>query len=103
MLPWTMRDLIMLFIHLTAMIARLLGPCGMSSVVAESLLVKQYLLILNRSRQRSAGSVKISIRQEQDVNQIVNAQQNHGRRSQAVNQLEEKLNSAQHKGVSVNC
>jgi hypothetical protein len=46
-----MRDLIMLFIHLIAMIARLLGPGGMRSVVAESLLVKHQLLILNRSRQ----------------------------------------------------
>ena len=35
------------------MLARLLGPCGMYSVVAESVLVKQQLLILNRSRQRS--------------------------------------------------
>ena len=48
-----MRDLILLFIHLIATIARLLGPGGLRSVVAESLLVKQQLLILNRSRQRS--------------------------------------------------
>jgi len=33
--------------------ARLLGPGGIRSVVAESVLVKQQLLILNRSRQRS--------------------------------------------------
>lgn len=31
----------------------LLGPGGLRSVVAESVLVKQQLLILNRSRQRS--------------------------------------------------
>jgi glutamyl-tRNA reductase len=48
-----MRNLILLFIHLIATIVRLLGPGGMRSVVAESLLVKQQLLILNRSRQRS--------------------------------------------------
>jgi hypothetical protein len=30
-----------------------LGPGGLRSVVAESVLVKQQLLILNRSRQRS--------------------------------------------------
>lgn len=53
MLPWTMRNLILLFIHLIATIARLLGPGGLRSVVAESLLVKEQLLILNRSRQRS--------------------------------------------------
>jgi putative transposase len=48
-----MRDLVILFIHLIATCARLLGPGGMRSVVAESVLVKQQLLILNRSRQRS--------------------------------------------------
>ena len=48
-----MRDLILLFIHLIATIARLLGPGGLRSVLAESLLVKQQLLVLNRSRQRS--------------------------------------------------
>src|ERR1035437_4649935 len=34
-------------------LARLAGPGGARSVVAESVLVKQQLLILNRSRQRS--------------------------------------------------
>jgi putative transposase len=48
-----MRDLVILFIHLIATCARLLGPGGLRSVVAESVLVKQQLLILNRSRQRS--------------------------------------------------
>ena len=38
---------------LLATLARLLGPGGIRSVVAESVLVKQQLLILNRSRQRS--------------------------------------------------
>jgi hypothetical protein len=33
--------------------ARLLGPGGLRSVVAESVLDKQQLMILNRSRQRS--------------------------------------------------
>jgi hypothetical protein len=48
-----MRDLVILLIHLIAMFARLLGPGGLRSVVAESIPVKQQLLILNRSRQRS--------------------------------------------------
>ena len=47
-----MRDLAVLFLHLLAMAARLAGPGGARSVVAESLLVKQQLLILNRSRKR---------------------------------------------------
>ena len=48
-----MRDLAVLLIHLITTIARLAGPGGARSVVAESILVKQQLLILNRSRQRS--------------------------------------------------
>src|ERR1039458_8054084 len=48
-----MRDLIILFVHVMATFARLAGPGGIRSVVAESILVKQQLLILNRSRQRS--------------------------------------------------
>jgi len=48
-----MRDLVTLFVHVIATLARLLGPGGIRSVVAESVLVKQQLLILNRSRQRS--------------------------------------------------
>ena len=48
-----MRDPIILLVHLIATLARLLGPGGLRSVVAESLLVKQQLLILNRSRHRA--------------------------------------------------
>jgi len=48
-----MRDLVVLFIHFIATLARLLGPGGARSIVAESLLLKHQLLILNRSRRRS--------------------------------------------------
>ena len=48
-----MRDLAVLFLHLLATVARLAGPGGARSIVAESVLVKQQLLILNRSRKRS--------------------------------------------------
>jgi transposase InsO family protein len=48
-----MRNLVVLFIHFIATLARLLGPGGVRSVVAESLLLKHQLLIVNRSRQRS--------------------------------------------------
>jgi hypothetical protein len=47
------RDLAVLFLHLVATVARLTGPGGARAVVAESVLVKQQLLILNRSRKRS--------------------------------------------------
>ena len=48
-----MRDLAVLFLHLLATVAQLAGPGGARSVVAESVLVKHQLLILNRSRKRS--------------------------------------------------
>lgn len=48
-----MRDLAILFLHLITTIARLFGPGGARSIVAESLLVKHQLLIVNRSRERA--------------------------------------------------
>ena len=48
-----MRDLAVLLVHLIATVARLLGRGGARSVVAESLLLKHQLLILNRSRTRA--------------------------------------------------
>jgi len=48
-----MRDLVVLLIHFIASLARLFGPGGARSLVAESLLLKHQLLILNRSRQRA--------------------------------------------------
>jgi hypothetical protein len=50
---WAVRDLAVLFLYLRATVARLAGPGGARSVVAESVLVKQQLLILNRSRKRA--------------------------------------------------
>ncbi len=47
------RDLAFLLIHLVVTVARLFGAGGARSVVAESLLVKHQLLILNRSRARA--------------------------------------------------
>src|SRR5258706_6893218 len=48
-----MRDLAVLFLHVLATVARLAGPGGARSVVAESVLIKHQLLILNRARKRS--------------------------------------------------
>jgi putative transposase len=47
------RDLAVLIIHCIATLIRLLGRGGARSVVAESLLLKHQLLILNRSRERA--------------------------------------------------
>jgi len=48
-----MRDLLTLFLHLVVTVARLVGPGGARSIVAESLLVKQQLLVLSRPRRRA--------------------------------------------------
>lgn len=48
-----MRDLTILFIHIIVTIARLFGPGGVRSVVAESVVTKHQLLIINRSRKRA--------------------------------------------------
>ena len=41
----------MLLIHLLTTLAKLMGPGGAKAVVADSLLMKQQLLVINRSRQ----------------------------------------------------
>ena len=48
-----MKEAILLTIHLLTTIAKLLGPGGGRSVIAENLLLKHQLLIHSRSRQRS--------------------------------------------------
>jgi len=48
-----MHDLVVLFLHLIVTIVRLAGPGGARSIVAESVLAKQQLLIVNRFRKRS--------------------------------------------------
>src|SRR6516162_572508 len=48
-----MSNLVILCIHFMAIQARLLGPGGVRSLVAESLILKHQLLIVKRSRQRS--------------------------------------------------
>ena len=48
-----MKALLLLLAHLLTTIAKLLGPSGAKAIVADSLLMKQQLLIINRSRQRA--------------------------------------------------
>ena len=48
-----MKDMLLLLAHLLTTIAKLLGPGGAKAVVADSLLLKHQLLIINRSRRRS--------------------------------------------------
>jgi hypothetical protein len=56
-----MRHLATLLVHLIGTALRLLSPGGSRSVVAESVLLKHQLLILNRSRQR-APNLKLADR-----------------------------------------
>ena len=48
-----MRDLVILFVHLIVTVVRLARPGGLRSVVAEWVLVKHQLRILNRGRKRA--------------------------------------------------
>src|SRR2546428_4829747 len=48
-----MREFIILFLHALTMVVRLVRAGGMRSVLAESIMLKHQLLILNRSRRRA--------------------------------------------------
>ena len=48
-----MCDILILLVHLIVTAARLTRPGGLRSVVAESVLVRHQLLILNRGRKRA--------------------------------------------------
>ena len=52
-----MKDLLVLLAHLLTTIAKLLGPGGARAVVADSLLMKQQLLVINRSRRQAPDEV----------------------------------------------
>ncbi len=48
-----MRDLLILVVHIITTVFRLARPGGLRAVVAESVLTKHQMLILNRSRRRA--------------------------------------------------
>ena len=48
-----MRDFAIVFVHLIVTLVRVARPGGLRSVVAESVLVRHQLLILNRGRKRA--------------------------------------------------
>ncbi len=48
-----MKGLLVLFAHLLTTLAKLLGQGGTRLVIADSLLMKQQLLVINRSRRRA--------------------------------------------------
>jgi putative transposase len=53
LLPLRVASSRVLFIHLIAILTQLHEPGGVRSLIAESLLLKLQLLIVNRSRRRS--------------------------------------------------
>jgi putative transposase len=55
-----MREFLALLVHLVVVVVRLAKPGGVRSVVAESVLVRQQLLILNRGRKR-APNIGVSV------------------------------------------
>ena len=54
-----MKDLLLMLAHLLATLAKLLGPGGAKAIVADSLLMKHQLLIINRSRRRAPNLTAI--------------------------------------------
>jgi len=54
-----MKVLLLMLAHLLTTLARLLGPGGARAIVADSLLMKQQLLIINRSRRRAPNLTPI--------------------------------------------
>ena len=48
-----MKDLLLILAHLLTTLAKLLGPGGAKAIVADSLLMKQQLIVINRSRRRA--------------------------------------------------
>ena len=48
-----MKDLLLILAHLLTTLAKLLGPGGAKAIVADSLLMKQQLLVIKRSRRRA--------------------------------------------------
>jgi len=56
-----MRDVVILLVHLITIILRIARPGGLRSVVAESVLMKHQLLIVNRSRRRARSVQKLDL------------------------------------------
>ena len=48
-----MKDLLLTLLHLAVITAKLCGPGGVRTVIAENLLLKQQLIVLRRGRQRT--------------------------------------------------
>ena len=56
-----MLNILIVFVHLIVTVVRLIGPGGLRAVIAESVLTRHQILILNRSRKR-APNLRVSDR-----------------------------------------
>ena len=56
-----MHDILVVLVHSTVTVVRLIKPGGLRAVVAESALIRHQILILNRSRRR-APNLRVSDR-----------------------------------------
>jgi hypothetical protein len=54
-----MRELLLLVVHLIETVSKLLRPGGVRAVAAESLLLKQQIIIGNRSRRRAPNLISL--------------------------------------------
>jgi transposase InsO family protein len=54
-----MKDLLLILAHLLTTLAKLLGPGGAKAIVADSLIMKQQLIVINRSRRRAPNLTMI--------------------------------------------
>jgi hypothetical protein len=57
-----MRDLLILVVHIITTVFRLARPGGLRAIVAESVLTKHQMLILNRSRPCTQSAHSGSVR-----------------------------------------
>jgi hypothetical protein len=48
-----MRTVLLLVVHFLTTLAKLVGPGGVRAIVADSLLIKHQLIVINQSRQRA--------------------------------------------------
>ncbi len=48
-----MKDLLLILAHLLTTLAKFLGPGGAKAIVADNLLMKQQLIVINWSRRRA--------------------------------------------------
>ena len=66
-----MRELAVLLIHLIATLAKCLRPGGVRAVAAESLLLKQQLIVLNRARERAPKPREPTLRDRDRLQQLI--------------------------------